>query len=116
MGRGQNPLVHRRHHTGRHEPRRQVRFEKNSDLLDNIWGGSGDDALKGGPGPDFLQGWSGNDTLKGGDGADFLFSYSTENPNDDPDKIIEPKRAGTQDKIYGGRGNDFIAAIDKTKD
>jgi Ca2+-binding RTX toxin-like protein len=95
---------------GRSDPK------KNSDLLDNIWGGSGDDTLKGGPGPDLLQGWSGNDTLKGGDGADFLFSYSAENANDAPHEIIEPKRAGTEDKIYGGPGNDFIEAIDKTKD
>ncbi|MEO0914786.1 MAG: calcium-binding protein, partial [Pseudomonadota bacterium] len=39
---------------------------------DFIWGGRGNDDIKGGAGLDFLNGGSGDDTLTGGEGLDFL--------------------------------------------
>jgi Ca2+-binding RTX toxin-like protein len=90
-----------------------------SDVLDSIWADKGDDTLKGGLGPDFLEGWSGNDILNGGAGNDFLYGDSSVNPA----FAIAPgydshgffKGAG-KDKISGGPGDDFIAAVDNKKD
>jgi Ca2+-binding RTX toxin-like protein len=82
-----------------------------SDLLDSIWADKGNDTLNGGLGPDTLEGWSGNDILKGGAGTDFLYGDSSAHP------LYNGffKGAG-KDKIYGGPGDDYIAAIDNKKD
>lgn len=53
-----------------------------------IYGGAGNDTLKGGSGDDILNGYGGADNLSGGRGADFL---STTGPNS---------------SIDGGKGND----------
>jgi Ca2+-binding RTX toxin-like protein len=83
-----------------------------SDLLDIIWADKGNDKIDGGVGPDSIEGWSGNDILKGGAGGDFLYGDSSANPWPNNGFF---KGAG-EDKIYGGPGNDYIAAIDNKKD
>jgi Ca2+-binding RTX toxin-like protein len=83
-----------------------------SDLLDSIWGDKGDDTLNGGLGLDSLTGWSGNDILKGGAGPDFLYGDSSANPWE----VGHFFRGAGEDKIDGGPGNDFIAAVDNKKD
>jgi Ca2+-binding RTX toxin-like protein len=83
-----------------------------SDLLDSIWAGKGDDKINGGLGLDSLTGWSGNDILKGGAGPDFLYGDSSANPWE----VGHFFKGAGEDKIYGGPGNDYIAAVDNKKD
>lgn len=63
----------------------------------------GDDLLKGGPGFEEMAGFGGNDEFYGGPRQDFIFAEETsENKG--------------EDIVKSGRGNDFILAIDETKD
>ncbi len=62
---------------------------------DRLVGRQGDDRLLGGPGQDRLEGGLGHDTLRGGPGADTLI----------------PGRDHQVDRIVGGRGHDYAAAI-----
>ena len=63
----------------------------------------GNDLLEGGLGFDYLVGYGGADELSGGDNGDFIFAEeSSENEG--------------EDIVNGGGGNDFIQAIDQTKD
>jgi Ca2+-binding RTX toxin-like protein len=82
-----------------------------SDVLDSIFAGNGDDTLDGRLGRDSLEGWAGNDILKGGEGADFLYGDSSADPK--YEGLF--KRAGN-DKYFGGPGDDFISAIDNKRD
>jgi serralysin len=74
-------------------------------LIENAWGGSGDDritgnqvnnVLKGGGGADDLQGYLGNDTLYGGADNDVL------------------KGGGGADALYGDSGIDTVEYLDST--
>jgi len=84
---------------------------------DSLNGGSGDDALSGGDGNDVLKGGTGHDDLQGDDGKDKLYGGSgndTISGDDGKDYI----NAGTgddvifgganNDKIFSGAGNDII--------
>ena len=66
---------------------------------DQLWGGSGDDALHGNDGSDLLFGGGGNDRLDGGEDDDFLLG----NYGDD-------KLAGGagDDLLWGGEGADTL--------
>jgi Ca2+-binding RTX toxin-like protein len=66
---------------------------------DQLYGGSGDDKLDGGAGDDYLEGGGGNDTLKGGAGNDELFG-------DDGDDILDG--GAGHDYMEGGNGNDTL--------
>jgi Ca2+-binding RTX toxin-like protein len=63
----------------------------------------GDDRVFGGPGFDGLVGYGGADLLSGGDNRDFISAE-------------ENSLNKGEDTVKGGRGNDFIFAIDETKD
>lgn len=76
--------------------------------VENVYGGSGDDVLRGnefenlldgGPGNDILVGGSNKDVLVGGEGQDELRG------GQDPDVLLA--QAG-DDTAYGGRGHDVI--------
>ena len=80
--------------------------------VENVFGGSGDDVLRGdasenflvgGPGNDALVGGSNWDVLMGGDGGDELRG------GQDPDVLLG--QAG-DDTAYGGRGHDVIKCGD----
>jgi serralysin len=58
-------------------------------LIENAFGGSGNDTITGNAAANYLDGGAGNDTLYGGTGNDLLYGG-----------------AGT-DTLYGGTGNDF---------
>jgi Ca2+-binding RTX toxin-like protein len=63
----------------------------------------GDDLLEGGPGFDDMTGYGGADEFSGGANGDFIFAEeSSENEG--------------EDTVNSGGGNDFIQAIDQTKD
>src|ERR1700748_3381716 len=65
----------------------------------NLFGGDGNDTLKGGSGNDMLFGQAGNDTLVGGGGNDLLFG------GDGNDKLD----GGTgNDELFGEAGNDVM--------
>jgi Ca2+-binding RTX toxin-like protein len=59
---------------------------------DDIWGGDGNDSLQGGAGDDKLNDISGLNVLDGGDGNDDISSLG----------------ATTDNKLYGGNGNDIV--------
>jgi len=50
----------------------RVTIDDDIELTSVVWGGSGDDEIKGGSGNDILLGESGNDTIWGGDGRDII--------------------------------------------
>ncbi|HET7271477.1 MAG TPA: hypothetical protein VFI90_10375 [Rubrobacter sp.] len=63
----------------------------------------GDDRVIGEAGSDGMVGYGGSDVLSGGDGRDYAYAVeSSKNPG--------------EDTVRGGADNDFIDAIDKTKD
>jgi Ca2+-binding RTX toxin-like protein len=64
---------------------------------DNLFGGAGNDLLRGGSGGDQLFGQSGNDTLNGGAGFDLLFGGA------DNDVLTG---GDGDDQIFGESGND----------
>lgn len=66
---------------------------------DELVGGTGDDKLDGGAGDDYLYGGSGNDTLKGGAGNDDLYGGDG---NDTLDG------GAGNDSLHGGRGVDVL--------
>jgi Ca2+-binding RTX toxin-like protein len=63
----------------------------------------GNDLVTGGPGFDDMVGYGGGDELLGGANGDFIFAE-------------ESSANKGEDIVKGGRGNDFIQAIDETKD
>jgi hypothetical protein len=63
----------------------------------------GDDRVFGGAGYDGLAGYGGSDLLSGGDGRDYIYA-------------VENSKNPGEDTVKDGRDNDFIDAIDKTKD
>lgn len=70
---------------------------------DNDTTTDGDDLLKGGPGFEEMAGFGGNDEFYSGIRGDFIFAEETsENKG--------------EDIVKSGRGNDFILAVDETKD
>lgn len=70
---------------------------------DTITGGSANDRLAGGDGTDVLRGEGGNDILDGGTGTDQLFGG-------DGDDLLISGGGTTQDRLTGGRGNDYYFA------
>ena len=73
------------------------------DAPDNDTTTDGNDTLRGGPGFEEMAGFGGNDEFYGGLRQDFIFAEETsENKG--------------EDIVKSGRGNDFILAIDETKD
>ncbi len=62
---------------------------------DKLYGGSGNDLVRGAGGIDRLQGDSGRDTLRGYGAHDQLFD-----------------RSGSSDLLWGGAGRDFLLSID----
>ncbi|MDE0391731.1 MAG: calcium-binding protein [Rhodospirillales bacterium] len=66
---------------------------------DRVFGGEGDDTLKGGDDPDDLYGEEGDDSLFGGEGADRLFGGEG---NDTLDG------GAGEDLLVGGEGNDTL--------
>ena len=73
------------------------------DAPDNDTSTDGDDLLMGGPGFDEMAGFGGSDELYGGDRGDFIFAE-------------ESSAKPGEDIVKGGRGADFIIAVDETKD
>ncbi len=69
------------------------------DGSDSLWGGGGNDRLLGGLDSDLLSGNLGNDTLLGGRDGDILFG----NQNDD---LLEGENGS--DSLYGGQQNDRL--------
>lgn len=63
----------------------------------------GDDRVFGEAGSDGMAGYGGSDLLSGGDGRDYIYAVETSN------------NPG-EDTVRGGANNDFIDAIDETKD
>lgn len=63
----------------------------------------GEDRLFGGGGSDGMVGYGGGDLLSGGVGRDYLYA-------------VELSNGPGEDTVRGGRGDDFIDAIDGTKD
>src|SRR5690606_13599726 len=78
---------------------------------DVIYGGGGNDKLKGGEDADRLHGNAGNDTLDGGKGIDFLFGgagndtyiYNTDAENKGRDYILDDD-AGEGSIQFNGAG------------
>ncbi len=63
----------------------------------------GDDRIFGGAGSDGMVGYGGDDLLSGGDGHDYIEAVeNSDNPG--------------EDTVRGGANDDFVYAIDKTKD
>lgn len=73
------------------------------DPANNDTSTDGDDLLKGGPGWDEMAGLGGADTYSGGRRADYIFAE-------------ESSVNKGEDTIHSGRGNDWIEAVDETKD
>jgi len=71
---------------------------------DKLWGGAGKDYLDGGAGDDLLLSGQGNDRLIGGAGSDTL------DGGDGNDVIISSWNSGVGDQINGGAGSDLIMA------
>lgn len=66
---------------------------------DEIYGGSGDDTVTGGPGDDTVYGQDGNDSLIGGLGRDLLVGQEGN----------DVLTGGAQsDSLFGGDGNDYL--------
>lgn len=63
----------------------------------------GADRVFGGVGSDGMVGYGGGDLLSGGDGRDYLYA-------------VELSNGPGEDTVKGGRSNDYIDAIDKTRD
>ncbi|EKD50737.1 MAG: hypothetical protein ACD_62C00442G0004 [uncultured bacterium] len=63
-------------------------------VINEFWGGDGDDTLQGGSGHDNLYGGNGDDTMYGNGGNDYLRGQEDD------------------DMIYGGEGNDTIFGDD----
>ena len=84
---------------------------------DQLYGGDGNDTLRGFGGSDGLHGNAGDDTILGGDGNDFLYGFTGADSlygeagndviiGDAGDDVIY---AGDgDDDVYGNDGNDFI--------
>ena len=73
--------------------------------VENLTGGSGGDALSGGPGANRLDGRSGGDVLNGGGGADALIGGLGD------DALAG---AGGADSMLGGAGVDLVSYADRT--
>lgn len=63
----------------------------------------GEDRMFGGAGSDGMVGYGGGDLLSGGIGRDYLYA-------------VEHSNGPGEDTVRGGKGDDFIEAIDKTRD
>lgn len=80
--------------------------------VENVYGGSGDDVLRGNEFENFLVGGPGNDVLVGGSNWDVLMGGPGQDElrgGQDPDVLIG--EAG-DDTAYGGRGHDVIKCGD----
>ncbi|WP_344708323.1 calcium-binding protein [Sphingomonas humi] len=79
---------------------------------DSIDGGAGNDIIRGGLGNDTLTGSLGNDEIYGGPGADRLSDYDGNSAlldgGADTDNIVVVNFAGTDFRISGGDGDDYI--------
>jgi Ca2+-binding RTX toxin-like protein len=69
--------------------------------VEPIIGGSGNDHLRGGNGPDIVLGMAGDDILRGGNGPDIVKGGRG-------DDVVWTGKSGPGDKGYGGRGNDVV--------
>ena len=89
---------------------------------DVMWGGSGDDNMWGHEHADLMFGESGHrDRMRGGSGHDVMldtaggaWSKKTRMWGESGDDIIVNVNGSSE--LYGGGGNDFIAALDKNDD
>lgn len=89
---------------------------------DVMWGGSGDDHMWGHEHADLMFGESGHhDRMRGGSGHDVMldtaggaWSKKTRMWGESGDDIIVNVNGSSE--LYGGGGNDFIAALDKNDD
>jgi hypothetical protein len=63
----------------------------------------GEDRVFGGAGSDGMVGYGGGDLLSGGIGRDYIYA-------------VEHSNGPGEDTVKGGGGDDFIEAIDKTRD
>jgi Ca2+-binding RTX toxin-like protein len=77
----------------------KAKIDKNITIPATIWGGSGDDDLKGGGGDDLIYGEGGVDNIDGGEGNDVLWG------GDGADNLQGGKGA---DVLMGGAGNDYM--------
>lgn len=75
------------------------KFENQTDLTSELFGGSGNDTLTGGAGYDRIYGGFGDDTLDGGDNPDVIFG----GPGHD---VL--RGAGGNDLLDGGSGDDVL--------
>jgi Ca2+-binding RTX toxin-like protein len=73
-----------------------------------VWGGSGNDLLRGSPDADWFYGEDGNDRLVGGDARDHLFGG--------PGSDRLSGGPGVGDEFDAGEGNDIIYARDGQRD
>ena len=73
------------------------------DPANNDTSTDGDDLLMGGPGWDGMAGYGGADTYYGRARGDYFFA-------------VESSENKGEDIVFGNRGNDWIEAIDETKD
>ena len=81
--------------------------------FDRLWGGQGDDTLRGGDARDWMHGGQGNDTLLGQAGRDVLFGGRGDDTMDGQggnDRIRA--RDGARDSVRCGEGVD-IAVVDR---
>ena len=81
-----------------------------------MFGGPGNDTVRGGSGADTLQGQDGNDHLEGGAGEDFVLGQAGDdalNGGDDPDQLFGGIGADSadgdrgDDRLFLGDGNDL---------
>ena len=85
-----------------------------TDKTGNLWGGEGDDEIRGLGGKDDIGGGDGNDVIYGGDGDDVeLFDGKGADViyGGGGNDYIESLPDDQSDKLYGGDGNDFIGSF-----
>ncbi len=75
---------------------------------DDLYGGIGDDTLDGGSGEDNLYGQSGDDTLDGGAGDDYISAGTGSDLIYGREGNDEIYTAGSDATVYGGDGDDLI--------
>ncbi|MBE9077570.1 M10 family metallopeptidase C-terminal domain-containing protein [Romeria aff. gracilis LEGE 07310] len=83
-------------------------YLRGNDGNDYLYGYDGNDSLNGGSGSDYLSGGTGNDYLYGYDGNDSLYGGSSEDylSGGNGNDTLRGESGG--DRIYGGAGNDWI--------
>jgi fibronectin-binding autotransporter adhesin len=80
--------------------------------VDNLYGSTGDDAMFGGAGNDTLYGDADNDCMHGGDGTDYLWGGLGNDELDGGAGVDYLYGEGGNDEISGGTENDVLRGAD----